>query len=171
MPQVNQSRRDFLKSSAGIVAASTLAGSMLSSSVYAAGDETIKTRADRLRRTRQRRGRPGSKHQRTRSSWSPWPTRLKTTPGASLKNLKNEHPRPCRCEGRSRLLGFDAYQKARRSTADMVILATPPGFRPIHFEAAVAAGKNVFMEKPVSHRRGRAFAGCWRRPRKRRRRI
>ena len=32
----------------------------------------------------------------------------------------------------------------------MVILATPPGFRPIHFEAAVQAGKNIFMEKPVA---------------------
>ena len=32
----------------------------------------------------------------------------------------------------------------------MVILATPPGFRPLHFEAAVKAGKHVFMEKPVA---------------------
>ena len=33
---------------------------------------------------------------------------------------------------------------------DLVILTTPPGFRPIHFEAAVKAGKHVFMEKPVA---------------------
>ena len=33
---------------------------------------------------------------------------------------------------------------------DLVILATPPGFRPIHFEAAVNAGKHIFMEKPVA---------------------
>ncbi|MEM8945193.1 MAG: Gfo/Idh/MocA family oxidoreductase [Planctomycetota bacterium] len=46
--------------------------------------------------------------------------------------------------------GFDAYQKAIDSGADLVILATPPGFRPIHFEAAIAAGKHVFMEKPVA---------------------
>ncbi|MEZ6044528.1 MAG: Gfo/Idh/MocA family oxidoreductase [Planctomycetaceae bacterium] len=46
--------------------------------------------------------------------------------------------------------GFDAYQKVIDSDVDMVILATPPGFRPIHFEAAVAAGKHVFMEKPVA---------------------
>lgn len=44
--------------------------------------------------------------------------------------------------------GFDAYQKAIASGIDMVILATPPGFRPIHYKAAVDAGKNVFMEKP-----------------------
>jgi predicted dehydrogenase len=46
--------------------------------------------------------------------------------------------------------GFDAYQKAIDAGCDMVILATPPGFRPIHFEAAVKAGKHVFMEKPVA---------------------
>jgi predicted dehydrogenase len=43
--------------------------------------------------------------------------------------------------------GFDAYQKAI-ACADMVILATSPGFRPIHYKAAVEAGKNIFMEKP-----------------------
>jgi len=46
--------------------------------------------------------------------------------------------------------GLDAYQKAIDSGADLVILATPPGFRPLHFEAAIAAGKHVFMEKPVA---------------------
>jgi predicted dehydrogenase len=46
--------------------------------------------------------------------------------------------------------GFDAYQRAIDSGVDLVILATPPGFRPIHFEAAVAAGKHIFAEKPVA---------------------
>jgi predicted dehydrogenase len=45
--------------------------------------------------------------------------------------------------------GFDAYQKAI-ALADVVILATPPGFRPIHFEEAIKQGKHVFMEKPVA---------------------
>ena len=49
-----------------------------------------------------------------------------------------------------RFVGFDAYQKLIASDIDLVILATPPGFRPIHFEAAVKAGKHVFMEKPVA---------------------
>ncbi len=48
-----------------------------------------------------------------------------------------------------KFVGFDAYQKAI-DLADVVILATPPGFRPEHFEAAVKAGKHVFMEKPVA---------------------
>jgi len=46
--------------------------------------------------------------------------------------------------------GFDAYQKVLATDVDIVILATPPGFRPMHFAAAVAAGKHVFMEKPVA---------------------
>ena len=45
---------------------------------------------------------------------------------------------------------FDAFKKAIASDCDLVILATPPGFRPQHYEAAVQAGKNVFTEKPVA---------------------
>ena len=46
-------------------------------------------------------------------------------------------------------IGFDAYQKVIDSGVDVVILATPPFFRPEHFSTAVAARKHVFMEKPV----------------------
>jgi predicted dehydrogenase len=46
--------------------------------------------------------------------------------------------------------GFDAYQKVIDSGVDLVILATPPGFRPMMLEAAIKAGKNVFTEKPVA---------------------
>lgn len=49
----------------------------------------------------------------------------------------------------TKFVGFDGYQKAI-ALADVVILATPPGFRPIHFEEAVKQGKHVFMEKPVA---------------------
>jgi myo-inositol 2-dehydrogenase/D-chiro-inositol 1-dehydrogenase len=44
--------------------------------------------------------------------------------------------------------GFDAYKKAIATDCNYVIIATPPGFRPIHYDAAIKAGKNVFMEKP-----------------------
>ncbi|MFM7109352.1 MAG: Gfo/Idh/MocA family protein [Planctomycetaceae bacterium] len=44
--------------------------------------------------------------------------------------------------------GLDAYRRVL-DHCDMVILATPPGFRPFHFQAAIEAGKHVFMEKPV----------------------
>lgn len=46
--------------------------------------------------------------------------------------------------------GADAYRKAIESDAEIVINATPPLFRPLHFEAAVAAGKHQFIEKPVA---------------------
>lgn len=46
--------------------------------------------------------------------------------------------------------GFDAYQQLIDSDVDIVLLATPPGFRPIQVEAAIKAGKHVFCEKPVA---------------------
>jgi predicted dehydrogenase len=49
-----------------------------------------------------------------------------------------------------RFAGFDAYRQAIDSGADVILLATPPHFRPIHFEAAVQAGKHIFAEKPIA---------------------
>src|SRR5262245_26154288 len=46
--------------------------------------------------------------------------------------------------------GLDAYQKVLNAGVDLVILATPPGFRPPHLEAAIKAGKHIFCEKPVA---------------------
>jgi predicted dehydrogenase len=49
----------------------------------------------------------------------------------------------------NKFVGFGSYKKAI-DESDVVILATPPGFRPQHFEYAIAQGKHVFMEKPVA---------------------
>jgi myo-inositol 2-dehydrogenase/D-chiro-inositol 1-dehydrogenase len=46
-------------------------------------------------------------------------------------------------------VGFDAYQKVI-DCCDLVMLATPPGFRPLHIEATIKAGKQLFTEKPVA---------------------
>ncbi|MHC4109842.1 MAG: Gfo/Idh/MocA family oxidoreductase [Planctomycetota bacterium] len=46
--------------------------------------------------------------------------------------------------------GADAYKKLLKTNVDVVCIATSPNFRPVHFEAAVKAGKHVFMEKPVA---------------------
>lgn len=46
--------------------------------------------------------------------------------------------------------GFDAYEQLLKTDVNYVILAGPPGFRPAHFAAAVAAGKHIFVEKPVA---------------------
>lgn len=64
---------------------------------------------------------------------------------AARKNASAHKVDPERCFG-----GFDAYQKVIASGCDFVIDATPPVFRPVHFAAAVAAGKHTFIEKPVS---------------------
>ena len=49
-----------------------------------------------------------------------------------------------------RFVGFDAYQKLIDSGVDVVLLTSPPHFRPLHLKACVAAGKHVFAEKPVA---------------------
>jgi len=71
---------------------------------------------------------------------------------SSLKNIREEIDNPdSRIEvpDSRKYVGFDAYKKAMKD-ADVVILTTPPGFRPIHFKEAVAQGKQIFMEKPVA---------------------
>ncbi len=49
-----------------------------------------------------------------------------------------------------RFVGLDAFEKVLASGVDLVLLTTPPGFRPQHFKAAVAAGKHTFLEKPIA---------------------
>ena len=53
-------------------------------------------------------------------------------------------------ETASQYVGLDAFQKVIDSKCDVVLLATPPGFRPLHLGACIAAGKHVFCEKPCS---------------------
>ena len=67
----------------------------------------------------------------------------------SLNNLKGEKSDRVDVPPERRFVGFDGYKQAI-ALADVVVLATPPGFRPIHFEEAVRQGKHVFMEKPVA---------------------
>lgn len=66
----------------------------------------------------------------------------------SLASLK-KHKDQLAVKEENKFLGFDAYKQAI-AQADVVILATPPGFRPMMFEEAVRQGKHVFMEKPVA---------------------
>lgn len=67
----------------------------------------------------------------------------------SLNNLSRAHGARVDVPAERQLLGFDKYKEAIQM-ADVVILGTPPGFRPAQFEEAVRAGKHVFMEKPVA---------------------
>jgi predicted dehydrogenase len=59
-------------------------------------------------------------------------------------------PPRIRVEPDHHFTGFDAYRKLIASDVDIVMLCTPPGFRPMHFEAAIQAGKHVFTEKPIA---------------------
>ncbi|WP_051209833.1 Gfo/Idh/MocA family protein [Gelidibacter mesophilus] len=69
----------------------------------------------------------------------------------SLQSLQKEFEgsKKINVQAKHCYVGFDAYKKAI-DQADVVILTTPPGFRPYHFEYAINAGKHVFMEKPVA---------------------
>ena len=70
---------------------------------------------------------------------------------SSRQNLVNELGEAVKVTDDSAYVGWDAYEKViARDDVDLVILATPPHFRPIHLEAAIAGGKHVFMEKPVA---------------------
>tara|TARA_R110002167_G_scaffold189845_2_gene392018 strand:+ start:245 stop:1588 length:1344 start_codon:yes stop_codon:yes gene_type:complete len=70
---------------------------------------------------------------------------------SSLMNISKElgENKKVNVPDKNQFVGFDAAKKAI-DMADVVILATPPGFRPQHFEYAVGQGKHVFMEKPVA---------------------
>ncbi|HBJ33744.1 MAG TPA: oxidoreductase [Planctomycetaceae bacterium] len=69
---------------------------------------------------------------------------------SAYRAIKGKYPQQVDVAAESRFVGLDAYQKLFESDVDVVFLATPPGFRPLHFERAIAAGKHVFMEKPVA---------------------
>ena len=67
----------------------------------------------------------------------------------SLKRIPRITAR-VKTEPAKQFLGLDAYQKLNESGVDVVLLATPPGFRPTHLAACVAANKHIFCEKPIS---------------------
>lgn len=69
---------------------------------------------------------------------------------SSLASLQEKVPERVRVEPDHCFVGLDAYQKVINSGVDVAILATPPGFRPLHLKAAVDAGKHIFCEKPMA---------------------
>ena len=67
----------------------------------------------------------------------------------TLKKIQKISDR-VKVEQTQQFLGLDAFQKVIGSGVDVVLLATPPGFRPQHLAACIAANKHVFCEKPVA---------------------
>ncbi len=66
---------------------------------------------------------------------------------ARLKRAGGDKVKPDAVE---KFVGLDAYKKVVESGVDVVLLATPPGFRPAHLRACIDAGKHVFCEKPIA---------------------
>lgn len=68
----------------------------------------------------------------------------------ALDNLGKIHGDRVAVTPERRYTGLDGYKKLLESDVDVVILATPPGFRPMHLTAAVESGKHIFCEKPMA---------------------
>lgn len=68
----------------------------------------------------------------------------------SLKTLQRQHKDKVDVPAENQFVGFEGYKKLLATDIDVVLIATPPGFRPVHVEAAVKAGKHIFAEKPVA---------------------
>ncbi|MEX2118480.1 MAG: Gfo/Idh/MocA family oxidoreductase [Pirellulales bacterium] len=144
------SRRDFIKSSTAAIVGGGLVGSLgIARSAHAAGSDTIRV------------GLIGCGGRGTGAAanalHTPGSVKLVAMGDAfadrleqSLREIQKEAPDRVEVPSENRFVGFDAYEKVIASDVDLVILATPPGFRPIHLAAAVEAGKHVFMEKPVA---------------------
>lgn len=143
----SKSRREFLKSSGRLAAASALAG--VAPSIYAGENNTIRLAlvgcggrgtgaiADAFSTT----GGPVELH----AMADLFEQRL----AGSLKNLKEGFADKIDVPPQRQFVGFDAYKKAIDclTPGDVAVLATHAAFRPLHFEYAVAKGVNVFMEK------------------------
>ena len=70
----------------------------------------------------------------------------------SLESVEERHAglNKVRVDKEHQFVGLNAFQQVINSDVDVVLLATPPGFRPMHLKAAIDAGKHVFCEKPVA---------------------
>ena len=150
-PDGEPSRRTFIKTSSAVVAAGTLASSLASARHAHAGGASEEIKIVLIGAGG--RGTGAAAHAMNTAG----PVKLVAIADAfadsaqhALKELKPHYGNKVDVPQERVFSGLDAYRKAIAVDCDMVILATPPGFRPIHFDAAVKAGKHVFMEKPVA---------------------
>jgi predicted dehydrogenase len=145
-----KSRREFLKNTGRIAAASTLAAAF--PRLYAAENNTIKIALVGC-------GGRGTGAASNALSVKNGPIKLVAMADVfqdrldrSYKNLTQRHPQQVDVPKDCRFVGFDAYKKAMDclNAGDVVIFATPPAFRWVHFAYAIDKGINVFMEKPIT---------------------
>jgi predicted dehydrogenase len=146
------SRRDFLKTTAALAATAASLGTV--PLVHAGGNDEIRVGLIGCGSPRGGRGR-GAAHNCTEAAPNVklvaladlFPDHLEYSKTQLKKDLGDKFAvKDDWC-----FTGWDAYQKLLDlKEVNLVILATPPGFRPLHIKAAVEAGKNVFAEKPVA---------------------
>ncbi len=146
---LDASRRDFLKTSTVATAAAAATSLGAFSNVHAAGSDTIKV------------GLVGCGGRGTGAAEQS----MRSAPNIKLYamgDMFQDHLDSAKANLQKQVAGdkfdvtsnrcftgFDAYKKLLATDVDLVILATPPGFRPTHLAAAVEAGKHIFTEKPV----------------------
>jgi len=78
-----------------------------------------------------------------------FPDRMESSLAGLAESLAEKKDR-IRIDPEKRFLGFDAYRGVVDSGVDLVILATPPHFRPLHLAYAIEKGRHVFCEKPIA---------------------
>jgi myo-inositol 2-dehydrogenase/D-chiro-inositol 1-dehydrogenase len=142
-------RRSFLKKSSAAVAGAAFANLAVERMAHAAGNDELKLALIGCG------GRGSGAAFQALNTHKLGPVKLVAMADAfedrlksSLDGLKKQHGDRVDVPPDRQFIGFDAYKKAI-ALADVVILATPPGFRPMQFEEAVKQGKNIFTEKPV----------------------
>ena len=129
------SRRQFIKTSSAIVAGGTLAGGLnIARSAHAAGDDQIKIA---LIGCGGRGAGAAAQALSTKGNVKlvALADSFKDNVEQKLKGLQIEFPDQVDVPEERRFVGFDAYRQAIDAGADLVVLATPPGFRPLHFAA------------------------------------
>ena len=140
------SRRDFIKGSAAVSIAALAKGS---SRIYAAGSDKIRVGLIGCGG----RGTAGIQECIKSSEGIELVAMgdlFKDRLDGCLEQLKNNIPDNVKVTPEACFVGFDAYKKVIASDVDLVLLETPPHYRPIHLKAAIEAGKHVFMEKPAA---------------------
>jgi myo-inositol 2-dehydrogenase / D-chiro-inositol 1-dehydrogenase len=140
-------RREFLKTSGKAAAGAALLSAIAARS-YAAEDNTIKIA---LVGCGGRGGGAASQAMSTKGPTKLWAMAdfFEDKMQAKLSELRPKHEKQLEVPPERRFAGLDGYKRAIDSLdkGDVVLLTTPPAFRPIHFEYAVQKGVNVFMEK------------------------
>lgn len=148
----NSSRREFLKNSGKIAAASTLVAGATVPHVHAAEDNTIRIALVGC-------GGRGAGAAKNALAVPEGNTKLVAMADVFERKLNNSYENILKKSGKQvdvpddqKFISFDGYKQAMDCLrpGDVVILTTPPAFRWVHFTYAIEKGLNVFMEKPVT---------------------